>query len=678
MLPTHTSTHVKHFAAAGLVLFCLTIFALPCNGQHNNNDGQSGSLYTIRKNALEGVSAESRSSTQPTWGMGGTDTRKDDGSSIPGRVRGSDLKAAMYSVAPPIPANFIDFGVPAKRQEGQMKARSIPTTGEPLTDAAQMAIDQVVNAGMLSDMTDPERMVPMAQAAGQAQALGLGNAAGDVARNQAASAIDYSASYLHNFTVEQNNKWNKLRDGIFVPIGLLLLLPGAVLSQVKATVAAGSPGLGESVSPFDGLQRAIVAIFLIPATYLVINYGIDLSNSITYTIGSEYRRIMGSDMYKDALCAQIRAFPVRQPSENRNAVDMPTAQMKPLLGGQSAFAKFEGKMLENKIEDPCSGVYQSPGDRPDEALSSGVAATRLMMNGSNAGLTAAWNVLSAFQMAYLYYLWFVGPVVAGLWVWPMKQLRDALPNWIEGVITLCFWSLFWNTTILLMASFRGVDETGTVIMSALNFLATASVKYAFDFAGLVKAAGQEAAGMAMGNAEKAAQSGGAGGGGAGASSGAGASGGTTSSAPSGRAATPQIPPAVPAAVSQSDMGPDRGDLFGRVANNSPMGGLSDYAGRSEGDNFGDHRADSRRVPEFLNRLALSTSRYALEDGDRSGLPPLSSTTADGQDADQLPKQDSFVDRPPPPPLFKTTVKGQYLAVNPPLFSSEPYWHDSNA
>jgi hypothetical protein len=43
-----------------------------------------------------------------------------------------------------------------------------------------------------------------------------------------------------------------------------------------------------------------------------------------------------------------------------------------------------------------------------------------------------------------------------------------------------------------MACFRGVDETGTTIMTALNFLSTASVKFAFDFSGLVRAAGAEA------------------------------------------------------------------------------------------------------------------------------------------------------------------------------------------
>jgi hypothetical protein len=88
--------------------------------------------------------------------------------------------------------------------------------------------------------------------------------------------------------------------------------------------------------------------------------------------------------------------------------------------------------------------------------------------------------------------------MAALWVWPVAQLRSAFPSWVEGVVTICFWSLFWNTAVLLMACFRGIDETGTVVMTAINFLTTASVQYAFDFAGIIKDAGQQATGMASG------------------------------------------------------------------------------------------------------------------------------------------------------------------------------------
>ncbi len=402
--------------------------------------------------------------------------------------------------------------------------KSMTTNDTPyIATGVNVGVSQM-KAALLKNTLDtlPKRTMHEAEAQGQAQAAQAGDAAGDTARGQAASAISFCSSYIENFTLQP--QWNLVRDQIFVPMAILLLLPGAVLAQARAIVAAGSPVLGE-VNPFEGILRSIVAIFLIPATALVVNYGIDLNNSIAFTINSEYARIFGSDMYRDALCAELRATPVRQSQSNANDLAGQTYQGKPMLGSSTPFGKFEGALVENSIQDPCAGINQAPAEAANENMSSGMAATRMMMNGSNASLAAAWNILCAFQLAYLYYLWCVGPIMAALWVYPLRTLRNALPSWCEGVITLCFWSLFWNTVILLIACFKGVDETGTMITTALNFLATASVKYAFDFAGLVKAAGQEAAGMAAGAAQHAAQQGGGGGGAASKGGSRGASGG---------------------------------------------------------------------------------------------------------------------------------------------------------
>jgi hypothetical protein len=361
-------------------------------------------------------------------------------------------------------------------------------------------VSAMAGAGM---ETDPQNTVGPARAALQAQATQAGNAAGQLEQNQAASAIGYVASYMENFTVEQGNKWNILRDRIFVPIALLLLLPGAVLAQGRAIVAAGSPVLGY-VNPIEGILRSIIAIFMIPGTALVVNYSIDLSNALTYAINSEYTRTFGTNMYFDALASEVRAFPVRDPDTNENIIDRPQAGTNPWFNPTGTFSPFEG-LINNRELNPASGTDIAPQDRADEALSAASVAAREVMFGSNAMLATTWNVLCAFQMAYMYYLWFVGPIVAALWVWPMGQLRSALPNWIQGVVTLAFWSLLWNTVVLLMAAFKGVDETGTVMMTALNLLATGSVKYAFDFAGLVSSAGQQAGSMGMNMAQNAAQ-----------------------------------------------------------------------------------------------------------------------------------------------------------------------------
>jgi len=445
-----------------------------------------------------------------------------------------------------VPAAQVTLPTPSRGSAAQIRANSPRgLTGRRITDTAAYAAMAAVSADEVANILNPETQARIAQASMQAQDTTTGNAFAEVTQNQAVGAIEYCQSYLHNFTVDGSNRWNKLRDQIFVPIAVLLLLPGAVLAQVKAIVAAGNPILGQ-VNPLDGIVRSIVAIFLIPGTYLVINYGIDVANAITFAINEEYTRQFGTDMYKDAICGEIRAFPSRQPSENRNAYDLPTAPMGTVMvGPQTPFARLEAKLYANKIEDPCAGVYLAPPDRADEALPASAVAARLAVGASNMALCTSWNVLCAFQMAYLYYLWCVGPIAAALWVWPMKQLRDALPSWIEGALTLCFWSLFWNTTILLMACFRGVDETGTVTMSALNFLATACVKSAFDFSGLIRSAGAQASSMAE-QAMKAAKGGGGAGGAAGGPGRSGASGNTGNNPPRKEGQNvPQPPSAAP-------------------------------------------------------------------------------------------------------------------------------------
>ncbi|MBX9571822.1 MAG: hypothetical protein K2X77_23215 [Candidatus Obscuribacterales bacterium] len=385
--------------------------------------------------------------------------------------------------------------VPTKRDSGITKHR-LQTFGLPISDTQFQMIHRMDQQIMLEEMFDPERVMWLTASMGTSQAQDASNSCANVARNQGASAIDYVACSIYNFTVDDQNKWNKIRNQLFMPMAVLLLLPGAVLAQVRVIVSSGMPIVAGEVNPFEGITRSIVAIFLIPATYLVVNYGIDLNNSITFTIANEYNRIFGSNMYKDALCTVIRAFPVRQAHENRNGV---FKEVKPWdKGGKTPAEGMESRSLLTKMEDPCAGVFETDPDRADEQAPFLSVGQRFVTNGGNAVLMSTWNILCAFQVVFLCYLWLVGPVIAALWVYPMAQLRGALGGWVEGVITLCFWSLFWNTAVLLFACFRGVDSTGSIIVSALNFLAIQCVKSAFDFAGLVRAAGDKAAGQAAG------------------------------------------------------------------------------------------------------------------------------------------------------------------------------------
>lgn len=438
----------------------------------------------------------------------------------------------------------------------------------------------------------PKNATAGAKAKTQAQQAQAGNNAGDIARDQAVQAIDYASRYMKNFTTDGGNRWNRALYTCFMPMALLLLLPGAVLTQVRAIIAQGNPVVGRA-SPLEGIQRAIIGIFLIPATYLVVNYSIDLGNSIHYTIATEYKRIQGTDMYEDAMCAEIRAFGTRSLAENEGSMTTPVADLAPR--GNEPFAKLEGR-LWGKLADPCKGLMLVPANRDDASMPQGSVGVRMMMNASNAGVNTAWSILCAFQMAYFYYLFMVGPIMAALWVWPNKMFRDAFPSWVEGVVTLAFWSFFWNVTILILALTKSEASTGLFMVTAINVLATASVKHAFDFAGLLRGAVGQAESIGAKAAAQAAKGGGQSGGGK-----SGGKSGGKKSAP--KEGAPEAPAAKPAQVES----PTRVAAVAPIAN--PVVAEHDE----------EKPAVAARVPAVLKAKALPAMRTAVVN---TSLPPV--------------------------------------------------------
>lgn len=506
-----------------LQISSLSAFAKPAQSRNGQNSlDQMAQQFLLAHPSMKYLG-------YPQWG--GNDFRDPKtGKPLAGFVNPALVRGAspLGTVFPPTAASTMGWKTESRVVEGMYYSHLSGLGGFNGWENSDLkAFAQNLQAGdvLANTMLYPLNAANHAKAQTTAQFIAAGNALGELTKDQAANAIDYSSKYLQNFTADGNNVWNLIRNNLFVPIGILLLLPGAVLSQTRAMVSSGNPVLGDC-NPFDGILRTVVAIFLIPASYLIVNYGIDFSNSIVLSMAGEYETLFGSNMYKDAMCAQIRAFPVRTPEENQN-VGAAQPWNQPAVTNQQS---YEAGLIASKQDDPCgasSGAQSGASDgRTDEGMPANAVAARFVAFGSSAGLTLTWDVLCAFQMAYLLYLFFVGPIMAGLWVWPMAQLRSAFPSWVEGVITICFWSLFWNTVILLMACFKGVGETGTLIMAALNFLAVNAVKFAFDFSGLVRAAGMEAAKRATSGAQGAGGAPGAGG--AGGSAGAHGSAGVTS------------------------------------------------------------------------------------------------------------------------------------------------------
>ncbi len=198
----------------------------------------------------------------------------------------------------------------------QLLAGGVPTQGLPLTDTSLKMQLLQLQQQLLSQISDPLRNVPSALTSQLAVQTMLGNSFAQITTSNASAAINFSGKYLINFTAQEGNVWNKLRSNIFVPIAVLLLVPGAILTQTKVTMSASNPII-ESGNPFEGILRAVVAMCFIAGSYLIINYGIDFSNSISHTIQDFYKSQFGTDMYADAFKGQQRAFSSRQAAEKQ-------------------------------------------------------------------------------------------------------------------------------------------------------------------------------------------------------------------------------------------------------------------------------------------------------------------------------------------------------------------------
>ncbi len=325
-----------------------------------------------------------------------------------------------------------------------------------------------------------------------------------VERYHAAAAMAMIRNYLENFTTDGGNQWNSMRNRVFMPMAILILLVGAVAQQGVAMVVGGVPlvKLEQTADgPWEGIMRSIIAIFLIPASYLVVNYGIDVANSMLYEIDYTYTQLFGGSMYDEAFSGHIRAFPCREPEENPGLVENDKHSRMFNYFGSGPMARLEGYVFGVKYDDPLKGIYIVPEDRNNDIVPYYVNEERQGINQANAAMTIAWVILVCCQQAFLYYLFFVGPVMAALYVFPQQQLRGAWMLWLEGVVSVCCWSLFWGTCIVIQALIHkfgdNMFDTGTMIFTACNVLTIGCVKFAFDIGGLTKDVAGECARIGM-------------------------------------------------------------------------------------------------------------------------------------------------------------------------------------
>jgi hypothetical protein len=309
----------------------------------------------------------------------------------------------------------------------------------------------------------PKNQVDQARASSQAQQQSASDAAADSAEN----AMDTSMIAFRQTLINVANEgaavpttayapikllsqavWmvQQMYKHVYLPMALLLLLPGALLTNLKGVIAGGILRINndeDAVSPFSGILRSLIAIFLIPATQLIVSWAIDIGNSMTF------------EVQKNLVPMEILQWAKQQtfnpPFKNAsNQLSMPkTDNLESSQGIESAIASVAAPLttVQGKIDG---------GAEEQSEVEQQSAATRMMQmafNFMNMALGLGLTILLAFQVVLMCYLLLMGPIAAAFFAWPTScgsLFKNIFVNWVDAVTNLALWRFWWCIVILCM------------------------------------------------------------------------------------------------------------------------------------------------------------------------------------------------------------------------------------
>jgi hypothetical protein len=197
----------------------------------------------------------------------------------------------------------------------------------------------------------------------------------------------------------------QMYKAFFLPLGLLLLLVGAVLTQTTNYIKASF--INSSASrPFEGILRALIAVFLIAAIQLMVSYSIDFGNAMTEAV--------------------------------KQAIDLSSIQQ-----------------WSQEITDPTKNMTASQIAARNRSESTAAATTRMVFGTAQAILNTALMVLTVYQLIMVCYLYLFGPIAAAMYAWPEgvgSLFRPVFSNWLNGLSDLVLWRFWWCVILLCMAT----------------------------------------------------------------------------------------------------------------------------------------------------------------------------------------------------------------------------------
>jgi hypothetical protein len=284
--------------------------------------------------------------------------------------------------------------------------------------AAQRAAEQLINPSFMSSQAALQGQVQLdgqaANSAGNAQfganlktvSQSLINVANENAGEPVAADAATKTLPQAIWMVQQ------IFRKVFLPIAVLLILPGAVLTQtvgmINGAIAGTDPQTPQpdSINPFTGIFRAVVAMFLIPATQLIVSYSIDIGNSLSYTVTQQI----------DEQAITNWSQPITNPYGNDTEAEVEQAQEQ---------------------QTTLSAMTQT-----------GYGSLQMLMNNSI-------MILISYQIIMVSYLFLMGPIAAAFYAWPggVGQIfRPVFQNWLNALINLVLWRFLWCVIVLCMST----------------------------------------------------------------------------------------------------------------------------------------------------------------------------------------------------------------------------------
>lgn len=296
-----------------------------------------------------------------------------------------------------------------------------PVNQSQITDTACQLTLQAMEAKFVDQFTSPGRWTHGAGASVQSMQEGAGNAAAGAAQSTFEGAINQIGKGLLNIANEGATQpcdvrapirtlsqagWmvQQMFRSVYLPVAILLLLPGVLLTQTKGLLKVNilNEGDDDAFGPFAGILRSVIAVFLIPATQLMVSYSVDIGNSMTFEIQQFLNR---SEIVQWAQ------------AQNDQQSAQPT--------GPAAEEQTTMEQTRNRI-----------------------------FNFINMALGFGLTVLIGFQTIMICYLYLLGPIAAAFFAWPSGQrmFKPIFSNWLNAVTHLTLWRFWWCLIVLCMCT----------------------------------------------------------------------------------------------------------------------------------------------------------------------------------------------------------------------------------